>query len=185
MQTARLIALSFLLAAIAAPVFGQSAPEGFRDLKWGATREQVLLAFPSAHCVSVRGLVSDWSCSVPRERVDDVSVMIVGGGYTTGQIVGMSHFSLSFNSDDVGRIADAFKARYGKPSRVQEMDLVTKEGGRVPSKEWLWEFPDSMITLRQHIFQLGSAGANVTLRSAMEELRERTAQRKRGLGKGR
>jgi hypothetical protein len=39
--------------------------------------------------------------------------------------------------------------------------------GRVPSKEWLWEFPDSMITIRQHIFQLGGAGANVSLRSSI------------------
>lgn len=54
MKLARSILLSLVIMATSFPVFGQSAPEGLRDLKWGATHEQVLLAFPSASCETSR-----------------------------------------------------------------------------------------------------------------------------------
>jgi len=44
----------------------------------------------------------------------------------------MSKLTLSFSSDDVRRIVDAFASRYGQPSRVEENEIVTK-GGRTIS----------------------------------------------------
>ncbi len=184
MNTLRFVAVLMLLAALVAPAFGQSAPEGFRDLKWGATQEQVLLAFPNADCKTERDPNADWRCTLRSETVDDVSVMIILGGYTTGKVVGMSIFSLSFKSDKVDRITDAFEARYGKPGRVLEKEFVTREGGRVPNTEWLWDFPDVTITILKHAGRLGNGIAIVSLRSKAEEFRERTEQRKRGAGKG-
>ncbi len=96
----------------------------------------------------------------------------------------MSGFSLSFKSDEVRRIVDAFESRYGKPSRVEEKEFLSKTGARFPNQEWLWEFPDSTITILQHAGRLGSAIAIVSLRSATAELLQRTEQRKRGAGKG-
>jgi len=178
------IIVGLMMWATAFPAFGQSAPEGFRDLKWGATREQVSLAFPSAKCETKRSESVDWRCTARDEKVNDVSVMIIIGGYTTGKVVGMSGFTLSFKSNDVDRIVDTFEARYGKPSRVQEKDFLTKEGARVPNTEWLWVFPAATITILKHAGQLGGAFAIVTLTSALDEFRERTEQRKRGAGKG-
>lgn len=79
--------------------------------------------------------------------------MVILRGYTTGKVVGMSGFSLSFKSDEVRRIVDAFESRYGKPSRVEEKDFLTKAGARFPNTEWRWEFPDSTITI--HNTQVG------------------------------
>ncbi len=110
--------------------------------------------------------------------------MVLLRGYTTGKVVGLSGFSLSFKSDEVRRIVDAFEPRYGKPSSVEEKDVLTKWEARFPNTEWLWDFPDSTITIRQHSGRLGNAIAIVSLHSAAAELRERTEQRKRGAGKG-
>jgi len=87
------IIVGLMMWATAFPAFGQSAPEGFRDLKWGATREQVSLAFPSANCETKRSESVDWTCTARDEKVNDVSVMIIIGGYTTGKVVGMSGFT--------------------------------------------------------------------------------------------
>ncbi len=57
-QAGRMI-VGLTMCAIAFPAFGQSAPEGYRDLKWGATREQVSLAFPSAWCQTGQREFSD------------------------------------------------------------------------------------------------------------------------------
>ncbi len=61
MKLAKSILLGLVIMATSFPIFGQSAPEGFRDLKWGATHEQVLLAFPSASCDSRQS-----DCSIGR-----------------------------------------------------------------------------------------------------------------------
>ena len=184
MQTLRVFAALVIVPTLTSLSFGQPAPEGFRDLKWGATPEEVRLAFPSASCDTKQSELSDWMCELHGEQINDVSVFILLKGYTSGKVVGMSGISLSFRSNEVDRIAEAFEDRYGKPSRVEEKEFRTRAGERFPNMEWQWEFPDSKITIMQHGATLGSAHALVSLRAATDEFKKRIQQRKSGAGKG-
>ena len=65
---------------LALPAFAQSAPEGFRDLRWGATEEQVSPAFPSTSCDARQSGAYDWMCVLDDEKVNDVSVRIIWTG---------------------------------------------------------------------------------------------------------
>lgn len=83
MKTSRFVAALMLSAALAAPAFEQSAPEGFRHVKWGATQDEVWDAFPHANCQSESAESSDWSCTVLGEDVNGVRVDVILSGYNT------------------------------------------------------------------------------------------------------
>jgi hypothetical protein len=177
-------AAGLITLLLISPAFGQAPPDGFRDLKWGATQEQVVLAFPRANCAARQSESCDWMCVLEDEKVNDVSVWLIVAGYTTGEVVGMSKVALSFSSYDVRRIVDAFESRYGQPSRVEDEEIVTEGGERFPNTAWRWSFQDSAISILQHSSRLGDAIASVALRSSLAEFQERTEQRKGGAGKG-
>jgi hypothetical protein len=185
MKLAWTILLSLVLTAAACPAFGQSVPEGFRDLKWGATQEQVVQTFPHARCDTNPRELFDWACNISGEKVNDVPIRFLSlHGYTSEKVVGLSGFTLLFNSDGIRQIVDAFESRYGKPSRVEEKEFVTRGGARLPNLHWFWDFPDSTVRIIQNSGKVGDALAIVSLRSASEEFRVRTDARKRGAGKG-
>lgn len=150
MKASRRVARLMLLAALTAPAFGQSAPEGFRHVKWGATQDEVWEAFPHANCQSESTESSDWSCTVLGEDVNGVRVDVILRGYTTGRVVGMSAFSLHFQSEDVRRLVGAFESRYGRWTRVEEKEVLSKEGGRLPNAQWVWEFRHVTVRISQH-----------------------------------
>ena len=66
----------------------------------------------------------------------------------------MSKLTLSFSSDDVRRIVDAFESRYGQPSRVEENEIVTKRGGRFTNTAWHWNFQESANSIIQRSSRL-------------------------------
>ncbi len=185
MKQAGRMMVGLMMCVTALPAFGQSAPEGFRELKWGATQEQVSREFPYAVCKAQQRELSDWDCTVyGGETINGVPVLLILGGYTTGRAVGFSRFMFSFPSAEVRRIVDAFESRYGRPTRVEEEEFVTRGGARVPNAIWQWDFPNAIITVRQYGSRLDRAMAVVALHAANAESQERTAQRKRGAGKG-
>jgi hypothetical protein len=185
MKLARSILTSLVIVTTSFPVFGQSAPEGFRDLKWGATQEQVSLAFPAALCHKTTGeVIGDWTCALRYEAINDADVRVYLYGYDTGDTVGMSSFTLSFKSNDVQRIVDAFESRYGRAHQVEQKEFLTQGGGRFPNAVWQWRFPEVSITISQHSWKLGDALARVGLVAALKELQVRSEERKRKAGKG-
>jgi hypothetical protein len=185
MQMLRSFAALVVVLPLVSPAFGQSAPEGFRDLKWGTTQEQVSQALPHARCDTKPRELFDWACNVSGETVNDVPVRLISiHGYTSGKVIGMSGFTLFFASDGIRQVVDAFESRYGKPSRVEEKEFVTRGGARLPNVHWFWDFPDSTIRIMQNSGKVGDALAIVSLRSASEEFRARTDARKSGAGKG-
>ena len=177
-------AAGLITLLLISPACAQAPPDGFRDLKWGVTQEQVVRAFPRASCDARRTESYDWMCVLEDETVNDVSVWLIVAGYTTGKVVGLSKVTLSFLSYDVGRIVAAFEARYGPPSRVEDKEIVTEGGERFPNTAWRWSFPDAAISILQHSSRLGDAIASVALYASLAEFEERTAQRKRGAGNG-
>lgn len=179
-------AFAALMSALilASPAVGQAPPDGFRGLQWGATQEQVVRAFPRATCAARQSESCDWLCVLEDEKVDDVAVWMILAGYTTGKVVGLSKVTLSFASYDARRIVAAFEARYGQPSRVEEQEIVTKGGERLPNTAWRWSFQDSLISVLQHSSRLGDAIASVALHASLAEFEERTEQRQRGAGNG-
>jgi hypothetical protein len=185
MRTLRRIAMPILWAMIVTPAFGQSAPEGFRDLKWGAPQADVSRALPAARCnPQSNNEFADWYCLLAGELVNGVSVTIMIGGYDTGRVVGMKDVTVFFDSDEVPRILEAFESRYGRWTRAEDEAFVTSGGGRYPNAQWIWEFPNARLKVVQHGERLGRGQATMTLRAAMDEAMARQAARKRGAGKG-
>lgn len=162
----------------------QSAPDGFRDLKWGDTREQAQSLFRSAQCRDESSPLSDWRCILQGERINDVTVMVIISGYTSGKAPGFRGFNLSFKSDQIRQIVEAFEARYGEASTVETQDFMTKGGGKFPNTEWRWEFTESTARIIQHSGRLGSAMASVSSRASLAEFAERRSDEKREAGKG-
>lgn len=99
-------------------------------------------------------------------------------------MVGLSAFSLYFQSEEVRRLVEAFEARYGRWTRVEEKEVVTREGGRLPNAQWVWEFRHVTVRISQLGRELGNAQASVNVRVADDEYRARIEARKRGGGKG-
>jgi len=95
-------------------------------LKWGATPQQVALAFPGANCESKQTRSFDWRCTVRNEHVNKVPVVITITGHTTGKVVGMSAYSLAFKSDAVRPIVRRSKPATG--SRVASGNSTSVPG---------------------------------------------------------
>jgi hypothetical protein len=175
------LALLFIFPASA---ISQSAPDGFRDLKWGDTREKAQSLFRSAQCRDESSPLADWRCVLQGERVNDVTVMVILLGYAAGTAPGFQGFSLAFKSDQVRPIVEAFEARYGKANTIETKDFLTKGGGKFQSTEWRWEFPEAMARIHEQSGRLGNAMATVSSRASQSEFSTRRSSEKREAGKG-
>ncbi len=179
-------ALLLYLVIVATPfqAFGQSAPEGFRDLKWGASQAEVKQAFRSARCEPSSDERADWRCSLPAESVNDVVVDVELEGYDIGSILGFTGFSLSFRPDDLPRILKAFESLYGPWTRVQKGEVVDKGRKRYPSATWYWTFPKVSIGVLQQAKTLTRSLAMIRLNAGNEEYFARQMLRIGGARKG-
>ena len=184
MQTLGVVAVLMALPALAAPAFGQSAPTGYHDLKWGATQEEVLRAFPNTECLKERTELSDWTCTLFDEQVNEVSVTVTLYGYNTGRVLGMTGFTLSFDSDDARLLAETFASRYGRWNRRVETEFLTKSEKPFPSVKWAWHLPDVEIRMEQDKGTLGNGQATVMWHPGLEELLAREREWKPEAGKG-
>lgn len=187
---------TMIYASILAVVFmptsilnaGQSQPPaGLRDLTWGMRADKIMELYPGRGCKATpKDEFGDWVC-IATVEINGIwpEVFLWGWSGEPGGHDGLHAFELSFKSESLQSILDAFEARYGKPNKVEKTELQTQGGGKFPNLHFLWTFTNgSEISIWQHAGKLGEATASVKTKISVTESKRRSDARKRKAGEG-
>ena len=168
-----------VLVVLGGPALG-AAPAGFRNIPWGANPDQVVRAFPRAHCERTSsGTAGDWSCHIADETFGKGAAQVTIWGYTAGRARGMAAYALTFDGPRLQEIREAFEADYGAPAAVEDTAVLTKGGRQIATRIWWWRVGDTQISLAQHAPDEETATATIALQSGVEESQAREAERVR------
>ena len=132
----RLVSMAFMIANLFALLMVASAraaeePTGFRDIPFGASEAQIREKLPTAKCLAVAGddQHDDVSCSVS-SMIGHVPVLVFYRLVGEPMQRRMMNVTLSFKSEDFGRISQAMTDRYGPPTNVSEQRETLRWVGR-------------------------------------------------------
>jgi len=135
-ETVILIAICLGLATVgvATVAFAAEEPSGFRNVRFGATEEQIKLALPGVECQTKR---AQRSCHL-NTNIGDVPATVIfalapkNGRFRQAVIV--------FKSQDYEVLRDAFIAKFGQPT------------GRViaANEQCRWSLPGSNVSIQKH-----------------------------------
>ena len=164
-----------VLVGLGGPALG-AAPAGFRNIPWGANPDQVVRAFPRAHCERTpSGTAGDWNCHIADETFGKGAAQVTIWGYTAGRARGMAAYALTFDGPRVQEVREAFEAQYGPPATVEDTGVLTKGGRQIATRIWWWRVGDTQISLAQHAADEDTGIATVSLRAGVKESQVREA----------
>ena len=130
----RTVVVIAICLGMATAVFAAEEPSGFRNVRFGATEEQIKLALPGVECHTKR---AERSCHL-NTSIGDVPATVIfalapkNGRFRQAVIV--------FKSQDYEVLRDAFIAKFGQPTgRV----IATNEQCR-------WSLSRSMASIQKH-----------------------------------
>jgi hypothetical protein len=166
-QTAMLIVFCVGVLSGGTAALAAEEPSGFRNVRFGATEEQIRMAFPGVECYTYRrGLNTD---------IGDISAIVI---FTLTPESGVARFRqavISFNSHDYDVLRDAFIAKFGQPT------------GRIlaANEQCRWWLSRSTASIQKYTPQLNVGVAALATRenfgSPAKRQEERREKAKRGL----
>jgi hypothetical protein len=172
-QTAMLIVLCVGVLSGGAAAFTAEEPNGFRNVRFGATEEQIRMAFPGVECYTHRRGF-ERLCRLNTD-IGDIPATVI---FTLAPENGVGRFRqavISFNSHDYEVLRDAFIAKFGQPT------------GRVlaANEQCRWWLSRSTASIQKYTSQLNVGVAALTARedfgSPAKRQDERREKAKRGL----
>lgn len=159
----RLVALVLVLSFVS-PAIAFEPPDGFRGVKWGASREEVRQHLQSTgdpvRCYGQTLACYSWVTmgAVPVQALYQ---------FTPGRDQ-FDLASLSFVPANYGAMRAAFEQRYGPPSTVREYALKNRSGEKLTNEVATWNGDGVLVRLRRYGAKLDAGDATIALKTAME-----------------
>jgi hypothetical protein len=173
-QTAMLVVICLGVVSGGTAALAAEEPSGFRNVRFGATEEQIRMALPGVECYTHRR-GSERLCRLNTE-IGDIPAIVI---FTLTPESGVARFRqaiISFNSHDYDVLRDAFIAKFGQPT------------GRIlaANEQCRWWLSRSTASIQRYTSQLNVGVAALATR---EDFRspvkrqgdERRERAKRGL----
>ncbi len=169
----RLVSMAFMIANLFALLIVASAraaeePTGFRDIPFGASEAQIHERLPTARCLAVAGddQHDDVSCSVS-SMIGHVPVLVFFRLVGEPMQRRMMNVTLSFKSEDFGRISQAMTDRYGPPTNVSEQRETLR-----------WVGAQTLMFVTKSSSTFGKGLAMIALREFMELAEKRQKEQR-------
>jgi hypothetical protein len=171
-RTAILIAICLGMATVG---FAAEEPSGFRNVRFGATEEQIKLALPGVECHTKR---AERSCHL-NTNIGDVPATVIFA--LTPKNRQFRQAVIVFKSQDYEVLRDAFISKFGQPT------------GRViaANEQCRWSLSRSIVSIQRHSSLYNAGIAALTTReygdavpNRQEDIKrqeERRERAKRGL----
>jgi len=162
MKRATILAITICLGVAAVGVAAEE-PSGFRNVRFGATEEQIKLALPGIECRTKR---AERSCHL-HTNIGDVPATVIfalapqNGRFRQAVIV--------FRSQDYEVLRDAFIAKFGQPT------------GRViaANEQCRWALARSSVSIQKHSSPYNAGIAALTTRDYVDAAPNRQEDSKR------
>lgn len=166
--TVMLIALAIGAATAASAA---EEPSGFRNVRFGATEEQIKRAFPTVECRTYR--TSERSCLL-RTEIGDIPATVVFSLTPDNGVGRFKEAVISFKSQDYDVLRDAFIAKFGQPT------------GRViaANEQCRWWLPRTIVHIQKYSPQLNGGIAALSTRETFDSSGKWQAERREKARRG-
>jgi len=172
-RTAMLVVFCVGVLSAATSTSAAEEPSGFRNVRFGATEEQIRMAFPGVECHTHRRGPERF-CRLTTE-IGDVPATVTLTLTSEGGVGRFRQAVISFNSHDYDILRDAFIAKFGQPT------------GRVlaANEQCRWWLPRSTAHIQRYTSQLNVGVAALATRETFaapgKQDNERREKARRGL----